>query len=62
MSMLSGQKDRDYFIFTNPKVRHDFTTICNNVNRDNYMWKKEYINEKCRINPKYIKGDDLIGR
>lgn len=60
MSMLSGQKDRDYFIFTNPKVRDDFTTICNNnFNRDNYMWRKEYINEKCKINPKYIKSSSV---
>lgn len=61
MSMFSGQKDRDYFIFNNPKVKEDFSVICNNnFSRDNYLWRKEYINEKCRINPKYIKGDDVI--
>lgn len=55
MSMLSGQKDRDYFIFTNPKVKNDFSAFCkNNFNRDNYIWRKEYANEECRINPKYI--------
>lgn len=56
MSMFSGQKDRDYFIFNNPKVKEDFSIICNNnFNRDNYIWRKAYINEICMINPKYIK-------
>lgn len=55
MSMLSGQKDRDYFIFSNPKLKDDFSAICNNnFNRDNYIWRKEYAKEQCRINPKYI--------
>lgn len=61
MSMFSGQKDRDYFIFNNPKVNDDFLTIFNNnFNRDNYIWRKEYSNEKCKINPKYIKSDKAV--
>ncbi|WP_459195686.1 hypothetical protein [Wukongibacter baidiensis] len=59
MSMFSGQKDRDYFVFNNDNLRDEFTDICNNnYNRDNYYWRKRYLNEKCRINPKYIKVVD----
>ena len=61
MSMLSGQKDRDYFIFRNLSLRDEFTNICNNnFNRDNYLWKKLYIDEKLRINPKYLRKKDYI--
>jgi 5-methylcytosine-specific restriction enzyme A len=57
MSMLSGQKSRDYFIFDNKKLRDEFTLICNNnFNRDNYYWKKHYLQEKLIINPKYLKN------
>ncbi|MGL5353713.1 MAG: hypothetical protein ACRDA5_10395, partial [Clostridium sp.] len=55
MSMFSTQKDRDYFVFNNSIVKEEFTINCNNLNRDNYIWRKEYIDEKCKINPKYIK-------
>ncbi len=56
MSMLSGQKNRDYFIFENKEIRDEFTTICNNnYGRDNYYWKKHYLNERLRVNPKYLK-------
>lgn len=56
MSMLSGQKNRDYFIFEKSGLREEFTAICNNnYNRDNYFWKKHYLNERLRINPKYLK-------
>ncbi|WP_244886814.1 hypothetical protein [Rossellomorea vietnamensis] len=55
MSMLSNQKKRDYFIFENEGVGDEFTSICNNNhNRDNYYWKKHYLNEVVRINPKYV--------
>ncbi|MFZ2538488.1 MAG: hypothetical protein WAX04_06260 [Oscillospiraceae bacterium] len=54
MSMLSGQKSRDYFIFQNHDLRSLFTDICNNNHdRDNYYWRKHYSGEKLRINPKY---------
>lgn len=57
MSMLSGQKSRDYFIFENKELRDEFTSICNNnFDRDNYYWKKHYLNERVRINPKYLKN------
>ncbi|WP_048718968.1 hypothetical protein [Bacillus sp. 522_BSPC] len=57
MSMLSGQKNRDYFIFENKELRGEFTSICNNnVDRDNYYWKKHCLNERVRINPKYLKN------
>lgn len=56
MSMLSTQKERDYFIFNNINLSDEFTSICNNnYNRDNYHWRKNNINDKCKINPKYIK-------
>lgn len=56
MSMLSGQKNRDYFIFDKEGLREEFTSICNNnYNRDNYYWKKHYLNGHLRINPKYMK-------
>lgn len=55
MSMLSGQNNRDYFIFTNKRLREEFTSICNNNHdRDNYAWKKHYLNEQLIINSKYI--------
>jgi 5-methylcytosine-specific restriction enzyme A len=57
MSMLSGQKNRDYFIFYNVVLRDKFTSICNNnYDRDNYYWKKHYLNERVRINTKYLKN------
>jgi 5-methylcytosine-specific restriction enzyme A len=56
MSMLSGQKNRDYFIFENKELRDEFTSICNNnYDRDNYFWKKHYLNEQVRVNHKYLK-------
>ncbi|MDD3662243.1 MAG: hypothetical protein PHT84_00050 [Candidatus Pacebacteria bacterium] len=54
MSMLSNQKGRDYFIFLNSNMSKIFTDTCNNnFNRDNYIWRKLYLNEKCKINPEY---------
>lgn len=52
-SMLSNQKGRDYFIFDDVAMTKVFTDLCKNSNRDNYVWKKHYIDKKCRINPKY---------
>lgn len=55
MSMFSGQKDRDYFVFLNSDLKREFTSICNNNHdRDNYFWKKHYLNQKVKINTKYI--------
>lgn len=54
MSMLSGQKDRDYFIFENKNLKDEFTQNCRNPNRDNYFWKKHHSDEDLRINPKYL--------
>jgi hypothetical protein len=57
MSMLSGQKGRDYFIFENDGLRAEFTTVCNNNHdRDNYYWRKFYGSQKVKINPKYLKN------
>lgn len=56
MSMLSKQKNRDYFIFDSAKLKDEFTSICNNNHdRDNYYWKKHYLDEKLKINIKYLK-------
>lgn len=56
MSMLSGQKHRDYFIFDKPELRDEFTSVCNNNrDRDNYFWKKYHSDVKVKINPKYFK-------
>lgn len=56
MSMLSGQRDRDYFIYRNRDLRKELADVCmNNHDRDNYYWRKECSNEKCTINPQYIK-------
>lgn len=56
MSMFGGQNHRDYFIFETEGLRDEFTSICSNTrDRDNYLWRKLYLNEKVRINPKYIK-------
>ena len=53
MSMLSNQKGRDYFIFVNSNMTNVFTETCNNYNRDNYLWRKLYLQEQCKINPEY---------
>jgi hypothetical protein len=55
MSMFSSQKERDYFIFENSNTKSEITAITNNnTNRDNYYWKKYYMNERFKINQKYI--------
>lgn len=54
MSMFSNQKGRDYFIFDDFQMTQLFTDNCNNPNRNNYEWKKFYLNKTCRINPKYL--------
>lgn len=54
MSMLSGQNYRDYFEFDNPNLRDEFAEKCRNAHRDNYYWRKLYLNERCTINKKYI--------
>lgn len=51
MSMFGGQNHRDYF-----GLREEFTAMCSTRDRDNYLWKKVYINERVWINPKYIKS------
>ena len=54
MSMMSDQKGRDYFIFINPNMTKIFREICNNnYDRDNYLWRKLYLHEQCKINPEY---------
>ncbi len=56
MSMFSGQKYRDYFIFEDDNLRDEFTKICNNNHdRDNYYWRKYHLNKRVKINPKYLK-------
>ncbi|MEH6942047.1 hypothetical protein [Bacillus sp. JJ722] len=56
MSMLSGQKNRDYFMFENVVLRDEFTLICNNnYDRDNYYWMKHHLNTRLKVNPKYLK-------
>lgn len=55
MSMLAGQKDRDYIIFTKSGLKEELTLVCNNMNRDNYYWEKEHLQECCKINTRYIK-------
>ncbi|MDO4927212.1 MAG: hypothetical protein Q3980_16330 [Turicibacter sp.] len=57
MSMFSNQRDRDYFIFENKKLPEKFKEICMSHNRDNFYWRKQYNNERCQINPKYIKRE-----
>jgi 5-methylcytosine-specific restriction protein A len=57
LSMLSGQKQRDYFIFDNSNLKDEFTTMANNNrNRDNYFWLKNYPDEWIQINPKHLKA------
>lgn len=53
MSMFSNQKGRDYFIFDDPHMTQIFTDCCNNANRNNYEWRKHYLDKTCRINLKY---------
>ncbi|RBP00184.1 5-methylcytosine-specific restriction protein A [Rossellomorea aquimaris] len=60
MSMLSTQKYRDYFVFENKNIQDELTTICNNnSSRDDYYWRKHYINEKVKVNPKYIRRQPM---
>jgi hypothetical protein len=53
ISLFSGQKQRDYFLFENVEIRNQFTEQANNPLRNNNFWKK-YIDELVKINPKYI--------
>lgn len=53
MSMFSNQKERDYFVFSDANMTKVLTETCNNYNRDNYLWRKLYLKEKCKINPRY---------
>lgn len=56
MSMLSSQKERDYFIFDDYQVKRELTTVCNNnYNRDNYYWKKNLLEVYVLINPKHLR-------
>jgi len=56
MSMFGGQNHRDYFDFETNGLRDEFTAICSNTrDRDNYLWRKLYLNERVHINPKYYK-------
>lgn len=52
-SMLSKQKNRDYFVFQNSDIQDELTTLANNPKRNNYYWKTYFANEKLKINPKY---------
>ncbi len=55
MSMLGGQSSRDYFVFLdNQNLRDIFTEECNSESRDNNLWR-EYLDERFKINSKYIK-------
>ena len=59
MSMMSNQKDRDYFVFDNSNITKVFTETCNNNHdRDNYLWRKRYLKEICKINSKYWSQED----
>ncbi|MHC8520845.1 HNH endonuclease [Rossellomorea sp. H39__3] len=55
MTMISNQNHRDYFLFEDKKIQDELTLLCRATNRDNYYWKKHCINERVRVNPKYIK-------
>jgi len=55
MSMMSGQKHREYFVFKNMALRNEFTGVCNNRDRNNYYWSQKYSDEKLSINPKYLR-------
>ncbi|MBT2641617.1 HNH endonuclease [Bacillus sp. ISL-41] len=53
-SMFSGQKERDYFVFNNPRLKNEFTYLANDATRNNRAWKQLYGKEKVRINPVYL--------
>jgi hypothetical protein len=56
MSMLSGQGDRNYFIFEKAYIKDKLTEVCNTRNRDNNYWKKNHLSDRVKINPQYIKA------
>lgn len=55
-SMFGGQRGREYFNYITVGLRDEFTEICRDPNRDNYYWKKKYLNERCKINEEFIKN------
>ncbi len=57
MSMFSNQRNRDYFIFEEEALPEKFKAVCMTQNRDNFFWRKYCNDEKCHINPKYIKRE-----
>ncbi|MCY9664896.1 hypothetical protein M5X11_07985 [Paenibacillus alginolyticus] len=53
VSLFSGQKQRDFWIFENPEIKHAFTEQANNSTRDMRFYLK-YTAEKISVNPKYV--------
>ena len=53
LALFSGQRNRDYFLFSNPQIKAILTKESNNPNRNNNFWRK-FTSESVRINPKYI--------
>jgi hypothetical protein len=53
VSLFSGQKQRDYWNFQNPELRHAFTEQANNSTRDMRFYLR-HAAEKISVNPKYV--------
>lgn len=53
VALFGGQKQRDYWIFQNPELRHAFTEQANKSTRDMRFYLR-YASEKISVNPKYV--------
>lgn len=53
VSLFSGQKQRDYWIFQNPELKRAFTKQANNSTRDMRFYLK-HAAEKISVNPKFV--------
>lgn len=58
ISLFSGQKQRDYWVFQNQEVRHSFTEQANNSTRDMQFYLR-HADERISLNPKYINAKEV---
>lgn len=57
VALFGGQRQRDYWIFDRPELRHSFTEQANQSTR-NMRYYLAHATEKLSVNPKYVNGDD----
>jgi hypothetical protein len=54
VALFGGQKQRDYWVYEKPELRHAFTEQANKSTR-NMRYYLSHASEKLSVNPKYVK-------